>query len=184
MGEILGENRQQPKNSAARSISIQTVFFALAVGILLGICLKLFVADILLISGQSMEPAIAEGSHIFVSKLKYGLVKPFGNELALQWANPQKNDIVIYIYNNKTVVKRCVAVEGDVLDYLWDTTYRVAVNERVFPLTEGQYQRFKHTNVVPQGMIFAIGDNHEESVDSRHYGFISNRSILGKVLCK
>jgi signal peptidase I len=157
---------------------------ALLVGILLGFCIKLFAADILFISGQSMEPAIADGSRIFVSKLRYGLVKPFGSELLLQWAAPQKNDIVIYIYNNKTMVKRCAATAGDELSYSWNGAYNVSVNGREFPLTEGQYQRFKHTSAVPQGMLFAVGDNSAESVDSRHYGFISYRNILGKVVCK
>jgi signal peptidase I len=162
----------------------RTTAAALAIGVLLGIVIKLFAADLLLVSGQSMEPAITDGTRIFVSKLSYGFSLPFASELFIQWADPKNNDVVIYIYNNKTVVKRCAATEGDALEYSRDSKYRVTVNGNVLPLTDGQYQRLKYTEKVPEGMIFAIGDNMEESVDSRHYGFVSVRNILGKVLCK
>ena len=170
-----------------------TGFLALGAGVLLGIAVKLFAADFLLVSGQSMEPYINDGERILVSKLRYGIALPFSPELLVQWARPGKDDIVIYFYNNKTVVKRCVAVAGDKLDYAKETPareltpqalYRVSVNGRIFSISESQYQRFKNTDTVPADMIFAVGDNTSESVDSRHYGFVSVRNILGKVLCK
>jgi signal peptidase I len=168
-------------------------FAALGAGVLLGTAVKLFAADVLLVSGQSMEPCISDGERILVSKLRYGISLPFSSELLAQWARPGKDDIVIYFYNNKTVVKRCVAVAGDKIDYTKETPaqefapqalYRVSVNGRIFSISESQYQRFKNTDTVPAGMIFAVGDNAVESVDSRHYGFVSVRNILGKVLCK
>jgi signal peptidase I len=167
----------------------RTVLTALGAGILLGLALKFFAADMLLVSGQSMEPCINDGERIFVSKLRYGFSLPFSPRLLVQWASPRQNDIVIYFFNNKTVVKRCIAVEGDELNYLKETpslqgAYGVNVNGMYFLLSESQYQRFKNTDKVPAGMIFAMGDNAEESVDSRHYGFVSVRNILGKVLCK
>jgi signal peptidase I len=177
------ERGSSGQNHNTRRVA-RTSAAALAIGILLGIIIKLFAADFLLVSGQSMEPVIADGTRIFVSKLSYGLALPLASELFIQWADPQKNDVVIYIYNNKTVVKRCAATEGDALEYSRDSTYRVTVNGKVLPLTDGQYQRLKYTEKVPDGTIFAIGDNMEESVDSRHYGFVSVRNILGKVLCK
>jgi signal peptidase I len=162
----------------------RTALISLLAGLALGICVKMFAADFLRVSGPSMEPGISEGSHIFVLKLRYGLAVPLSSELLIQWSYPKKNDVVIYIYNNKTVVKRCAAVGGDILDYFWDSDYYVRVNGSAYALTEGQYQRLKHSETVPEGMIFAVGDNAGESVDSRHYGFVSVRNILGKVLCK
>jgi len=158
---------------------------ALAGGVLLGLCLKCFAADILRVSGCSMEPAIREGSHIVVSRLSYGFALPFSPALLVRWASPKENDVVIYLYNNKTVVKRCVAVAGDRLDFPRSAAgYSLAVNGRVFPLTEAQYRRFRRAEAVPSGMILAVGDNAESSIDSRHYGFVSARNIVGKVLGK
>jgi signal peptidase I len=171
----------------------RAVFLMLGAGVLMGLAVKLFAVDILLVSGQSMAPCINDGERIFVSKLRYGIALPFSPELLVQWAQPRKGDIVIYFYNNKTVVKRCVAVEGGTLDYAKETRaqefapqalYRISVDGSFFLITESQYQQFKNTDTVPAGMIFAVGDNASESVDSRHYGFVSVRNILGKVLCR
>jgi signal peptidase I len=172
---------------------------AVLAGVALGLCVKFFVADIFRVSGVSMEPALREGSRIVVSKLSYGLAFPFSARLLVRWAAPRVNDVVIYLRDGKTVVKRCVAAEGDGLAFsrVKDAggegrgrdggaapEYGVTVNSRFFPLTEGQYQRFKHAASVPRGFIFAVGDNEALSVDSRQYGFVSVRNILGRVLCK
>ena len=44
--------------------------------------------------------------------------------------------------------------------------------------------RLKDAAQVPDGYILAVGDNYEVSVDSRDYGFVSVKNVLGKVLCK
>ena len=160
-----------------------SLFFVL-MGILVGIVIKLFCFDLLRVSGSSMEPAIHFGTQIGISKLSYGLVEPFGDELLLQWSEPQRGDVVLYFYNNRAVIKRCVAVAGDRLDFSHGLGYSLTVNEKNIPLTEAQYQRLKHNERVPQGMILALGDNYRESVDSRDYGFVSIKNVLGKVIGK
>lgn len=156
------------------------------IGLFLGLMLKLFVFEILTVSGESMFPAIKNGEKLFVSKCAYGLCEPYGEKLLLQWKNPERGDVVIYLYNNKIVVKRCVALGGDKLEILQDTDYNYILKAGDFsiPLSQIQYLNLKDSASVPQGYILAIGDNHEVSVDSRTYGFVSERNILGKVLCK
>ena len=156
------------------------------VGLLVGFLLKLFVFEILTVSGDSMFPALKDGEKLFVSKLAYGIVEPYGDELLIQWEKPKAGDIVIYLYNNKIVVKRCVATEGEELECSIDNDYNyyLKVGNSKISLTEIQYLNFKDSTAVPKGYILAIGDNYEVSVDSRSYGFVSERNILGKVLCK
>ena len=62
--------------------------------------------------------------------------------------------------------------------------YTVKVGDNEIPLTESQYMRLKDAAQVPEGYILAVGDNYEVSVDSRDYGFVSVKNVLGKVLCK
>lgn len=154
------------------------------VGLLVGIGIKLFCLDLLRVSGSSMEPTIASGSQILVNKLSFGLVKPFGDELLIQWQEPQRGDVVLYFYNNRGVIKRCVAVAGDRLEFSHDFGYSLTVNEKSIPLTESQYQKLKHNQQVPPSMILALGDNYEESVDSRDYGFVSVKNVLGRIIGK
>jgi signal peptidase I len=150
-------------------------------GLILGILLKLFVIDILHVSGCSMEPSIRDGSVLLVDKLAYGLVLPWSARLAVQWAQPKTGDIVIFLHNNRIVVKRCAATAGTRLEYLTDTGYSLRVGNKKVGLTEEQYFRMKNSRIVPDGYILALGDNYRESIDSRYYGFVPTYNILGKV---
>ncbi|MBO7484912.1 MAG: signal peptidase I [Spirochaetaceae bacterium] len=164
--------------------SMRRNFLCILTGLLLGILLKLFVFDIKKIEGVSMEPCLKEGSYIMENKLAYGLVNPSGSSFLIKWSSPKKNDIVLYHYNNHTVVKRCVAVENEELEIYEDSGYSLVVGEKKIPLTEEQYHRIKYSESVPEGMILAVGDNYDESVDSRDYGFVSAENVTGKVLWK
>ena len=152
--------------------------------LLIAILVKLFIIDIVVVSGSSMYPTIKDGDVIFINKLEYGIVKPFSSSFIKQWKEPQKNDVIIYLYNNKMVVKRCIATEFTPLEFYKVSEYSMKVNDKIIPLTEQQYHRIKNSPVVPEGMILAVGDNYLESIDSRNYGFISVENIIGKVLCK
>ncbi len=158
------------------------IFFAMLIGLCIGILLKLFIFDIVRVSGDSMEPTIMSDSTALINKLAYGLVLPFSDTLLVQWNEPKKGDIIVYIYNNKMVVKRCEGIAGEVLDYSNDSGYSIHVGEKTFPLSEGQFQRIKFNNVVPDDTVFAIGDNPLHSVDSRDYGFVPIKNILGRVV--
>ncbi len=153
-------------------------------GLAAGSLIKVFLFDILHVSGLSMEPAIHNKSTLAVNKLAYGLNCPGYGRLLLKWNTPNVNDIVIYLYNNKIVVKRCVATEGQLLEYSTDPVYNLTVGDKNIPLTAEQYIKMKNCNSVPEGYILAIGDNYSESIDSRNYGFVSTGSVLGKVLWK
>lgn len=153
-------------------------------GAVLGILLKLFAFDILRVSGNSMSPSIAEGDSVFVNKLAYGIAKPGNRTFFVQWAKPSRGDVVIYLHDDKIVMKRCVAIGGDILEYFADNEYTLIVGEQKIALTEQQYLHMKSNKTVTDGYILAIGDNHDESIDSRAYGFVSVKNIIGKVIGK
>lgn len=163
---------------------ILRLFVFVTVGIALGLGLKIFCFDLLFISGSSMEPDIKDGNKVWINKLAYGFIKPFGDELVCQWSKPKVGDVILYFYNNRAVIKRCVAVEGDWLDFSSGLGYSLVVNGKNIPLTESQYQKLKHNQQVPLGMILALGDNYSESVDSRDYGFVAVKNVLGRIISK
>ena len=131
-----------------------------------------------------MEPSFHDGQTVCVNKLAYGLVKPFSDTLIYKWAEPAAGDTVIYLYNNKIVIKRCIATAGTPLEYSADSGYTLHVGTKAIPLTDLQYHRMMTSASVPEGMILAIGDNYAQSVDSRTYGFVPVRNVIGKVLCR
>jgi signal peptidase I len=154
------------------------------IGVFIGIVIKLFIFDIVIVSGNSMQPTLKNGDTLFINKLAYGIKNPLKPSLICQWSKPKKNDIVIYMHNNRQVVKRCCGVSNEVLEYSSNSSYSLSVGEKSYPLTEEQFQRIKYDHQVPTNTILALGDNSAVSVDSRNYGFIPVQNIFGKVLCK
>ena len=156
----------------------------IVLGVFMGLFIKLFVIDVLQVSGSSMEETIHDESVIAVNRLAYGFSIPFSSSLLVQWKEPKQGDIVIYLYNNKIVVKRCVACGGDALDYSTDSGYSLIVGGNKITLTQEQYNHMKNSRSVPVGYVLAVGDNYSKSVDSRTYGFVPVKNILGKVIWK
>lgn len=152
--------------------------------LIVSILLKLFVIDFYKIEGNSMHPAIKSGSTVAVFKLSYGLDLPFSDKSLFSWSSPKKDDVVFYMHNDKMVIKRCAATSGDKLEYYYDFGYNLLVNGKSIPLDKSQYEKLKNTDRVPENTILALGDNIEYSVDSRTYGFIPVKNILGRVLCR
>lgn len=151
---------------------------------LLSLFTKLFVIDLLYVSGNSMYPAIKPKSFLLEYHLKWGIPIPFSNTYLMRWGNPTEGDIVIYPWQGRLVVKRCIGTENTQLVFFTQNGYSVRVNEQIVPLSLEQFNNLKNIHYIPKGMIFAVGDNVNESYDSRDYGFISIDSICGTVLCR
>lgn len=162
-----------------------SIFYCIFIGLIIACLVKLFLIELLTVDGSSMKPTLKDKQTIFVNKAAYGIPNPFGAELLVQWAEPKPGDVVIYLYKNNLVVKRCVATQNAPLDYLTNSSYILLVERNLqIPLTEEQYQNLKDCSSVPEDYILAIGDNYEESFDSRNYGFIPVTNVLGKVICR
>lgn len=164
-----------------------TYLLIISAGIIIAVFCKLFVLDFLTISGQSMSPSIQENHLILINKMAYGLVKPMKDKYLLQWSSPKKDDVVIFLHNNKIVVKRCVLTQGESLEILYNqeyNSYYIQTGERQIPLSREQKKQLENCKTVPQGFIFVVGDNDRNSIDSRDYGFVSVKNITGRVVGK
>ena len=131
---------------------------------------------IIQVDGSSMVPTLVNGDKLIVWGAGY---------------TPQRGDVVIvdsYTSYGKPLVKRVIAKGGDTvsIDYATGT---VAVNGEVLqedyiaePTYLGYDVQFPYT--VPEGTVFVMGDNRNQSLDSRstYVGCIDERDILGKVL--
>jgi signal peptidase I len=73
-----------------------------------GVVVKLFLFDLVIADGNSMEPTIHSGSVLIVSRIQYGLRLPGGKEYILRWAKPGTGDVVVfYTPSGSVAVKRC-----------------------------------------------------------------------------
>ena len=161
--------RERTKEKAFISVrsSITAVLIAFAVVSLLSI----YVFPILRITGSSMEPTLDENDIVLVYKTK----------------NLKPGDIVAFYYNNNAIVKRVIALEGDVVDM--DQLGNVTVNGEALAEPYVTEKSFGECNItfpytVPESRIFVMGDHRSISIDSRNsaIGSITKGQIIGKVL--
>ncbi len=146
--------------------------------------LRFFVVSAYRVSSSSMENSLYEGDYIFVNKLAYS----FDTE-------PQAGDIIVFQYPNnpqKDFIKRIVAMPGQVVQLADKVVYvdeQVAkiplhskhTDKRIIPADLSFRDNFGPYEV-PEGQYFVIGDNRDDSRDSRFWGGVPRENIKGKAV--
>lgn len=159
---------------------LETAIIALVCAILL----RIFVVSAYRVNSASMEDALLEGDYIFVNKLAYD----FGTE-------PQLGDIIVFRYPNnpnKQYIKRIVAGPGsqvevaDKIVYVDNVVAEIPphskhVDGRIIPGDLSFRDNFA-PYVVPPEEFFVMGDNRDDSRDSRFWGSVPRENIIGKAV--
>ena len=156
----------------------------------------------------SMKPTIVEGDRIFINKMAYDLRVPFTHISLMKTGEPAYSDIVIFDSNaaGDRLVKRVIGLPGDIVsmqdnrvvindqplnyhrvnrsssfsDYL-EQPSDISRNQHIVRTSHSQ-QAFDSFNqvTVPEGHYLVLGDNRDNSADSRFIGFVPRREIVGK----
>ena len=125
------------------------------------------------VEGQSMAPTLADQDRLIVNKLSY------------QLGAPQRGDIVMLYYPldpDKSYVKRVIAEEGDAVRVVDGRVYVNDVPMRDdFVSAEYRSHDDWGPQVIPEGYYFVMGDHRNGSSDSRHWGFVPKKYIIGRV---
>ncbi len=159
------------------------------------------------IPSASMEKTLLVGDFLLVNKLVYGPVIPLTDIRFPSIREPERGDIVVFKYprdESLDFVKRCVAVGGDTVemrdkalfvngvrqeeDYIQHIDSRIESNFHRNPASGGERIRFPLPRdnfgpiVVPENKFFVLGDNRDNSRDSRFWGFVDRELIKGTPL--
>jgi signal peptidase I len=173
------EKLSAPKpTSPKRAISPVALVIALALTLTF---FRLFVVDVMQVEGSSMEPTFRRKQIILVNKVSYGIILPFKNRYLLMWSLPQPGEIVVFRFpgQKKAFVKRCVAEAGDSVSYRDGYLY---LRDLADPLSIQPTAEILERDTVPEGHILVVGDNHQNSIDSRSLGFVNVERVFGKVI--
>jgi signal peptidase I len=165
---------------------------AIIIAILIALFIRTFVVQAFKIPSGSMKPTLLVGDHILVNKFIYGVKIPFVRETLIPIKDPGKGDIVVFIYpedRTKDFIKRVIAVGGDTVlirnkqIYVNGTLYRDDFGVYTDPLIlPGSMQPRDNLGPVkvPPGTLFVMGDNRDQSYDSRFWGFVDLKDVMGK----
>ncbi|MEK7375066.1 MAG: signal peptidase I [Thermodesulfobacteriota bacterium] len=167
---------------------------AIILAIVIALFIRTFVIQAYKIPSGSMKPTLLIGDHILVSKFNYGIKLPFLRTTLIPVGAPQRGDIVVFIYpedRSKDFIKRLIGVPGDTIEIRnkkifinglpYSDKHGVYVDNFIIPGAVQPRDNFGPVTV-PEGSLFVMGDNRDESYDSRFWGFVSKKDVLGKAL--
>ncbi|MCX5835295.1 MAG: signal peptidase I [Deltaproteobacteria bacterium] len=165
---------------------------AIVIAILIAVFIRTFIVQAFKIPSGSMKPTLEIGDHILVNKLSYGVKIPYLRKTLIPTGEPNRGDIAVFIYpvdQSKDFIKRVIGVGGDVVEirnkkvFVNGTAisdpYAVNNEEVIFPKSIQPRDNFGPVKV-PEGTIFVMGDNRDQSYDSRFWGFVRLEDVIGK----
>lgn len=118
------------------------------------------------VDGESMESTLYNGEIVLL------------NKIGLRVNGLKRYDVVVFKYNKDLLIKRVIGLPGDTVEYLNNELY-INYKKADIPFEFEYTEDFKYE--VPEGEYFVLGDNRNNSKDSRFFGSIKLKTIKGKV---
>jgi signal peptidase I len=170
-----------------RKSTLREYFESIVITAIIALFATTYVIQAFKIPTGSMESNLLIGDHLLVNKFAYGLHSGVLSKI-LPYKEPKRGDIIVFKYPNSpevAYVKRLMGMPGDKLELIGRTLY---INGT--PLKEPYTQYIESESVyghfgpvyIPQDQYFAMGDNRDNSMDSRWWGTVPRDYILGKAL--
>jgi len=147
---------------------------SIVIAIILSFFIRYYIAELYMVDGPSMQPTLHTGERLIVNKFIY------------RFSLPEHGDVLVFQYPkdpSRDFIKRVIAVAGDTIEV---KDGRVFVNSQLLtePYILDRAQKGFPLSVVPPDAIFVMGDNRNNSEDSRFsdVGFVPYQLIKGKAI--
>ena len=185
--------KKQKKSNLRETIEAIVVAFAIA------LVIRTFVIQAFKIPSGSMIPTLQIGDHLLVNKFLLGtpVDVPFTDIHLFRmpgFRNPQRGDIIVFKYPEdptRDFIKRVIGIEGDTIESK-DKTLSVNGRKAMEPYVQHVDSLIKPAGMdkrdtfgpvtVPKDSVFVMGDNRDQSYDSRFWGFVDLSRIKGKAI--
>ena len=160
--------------------------------VLLFLFIRAEVVQAFRIPSESMEATLQVGDFLLVNKFIYGPGVPFTDIRFPAWRDPQPGDILVFPYPRNPAqmfIKRCIAVAGQKVEirdkkvYVDDVLVQNPPQVKFEDATIRAPHRSTRDNwgprIVPADHLFVMGDNRDYSSDSRYWGFVDRKEVVG-----
>lgn len=173
---------------------VQEYIEAIIIAILIALFIRTFIVAAYKIPSRSMVPTLLVGDHLLVNKFIYGIKIPILRKIIVPITDPKRGDIIVFIYphdRSKDFIKRVIGVGGDTIEIKnkkifinkkeHTDNYSIYTDDMLYPASMQPRDNFGPV-VVPSNTVFVMGDNRDESADSRFWGFVDLKDVEGKAL--
>jgi len=204
------ERRNQTREKQKKGL-LREYLEAAIIALFLALFIRAFVIQAFKIPSGSMKPTLLIGDHILVNKFIYGIKIPFIDRYIIKIKKPKRGDVVVFKWprdEGKDFIKRVIGIEGDKIEIENDVLYvndekieteyiekykdeNIALADKYLELFENSKhyildEYINHENygpvIVPENSIFVMGDNRDNSHDSRYWRFVSLNKLKGKAI--
>ncbi|MHB8108486.1 MAG: signal peptidase I [Syntrophorhabdaceae bacterium] len=170
---------------------------SILVAALIALVVRSFVIQAYKIPSGSMEPTLLVGDHLLVNRMSYVIKMPVTDTILFSTGKPKRGDIVVFRYPedpSKDYIKRVIATEGEKVEI---RNKRIFINGQKINDPWGHFRADSFTSrgflpfvdkdnmppqIVPKDNYFVMGDNRDNSLDSRYWGYVNKRHLVGKAL--
>jgi signal peptidase I len=163
----------------------------IVLAVLIALFVRTFIIQAFKIPSGSMEPTLLVGDYLLVNKFIYGIKIPFTETKVFRFENPQRGDIIVFPFPkdpSKDFIKRVIGMGGEKVEIIESKIY---INDRPIPDPWGHFEKIISAEYiqrienfgpvfVPEDSLFVMGDNRNNSEDSRFWGFLRVNSVVGK----
>ncbi len=174
---------------------------SIIIAFIIAMFIRAFFVEAFKIPSASMEPTLLIGDHVLANRLIYGIRVPISGKIIIPISHPKDGDVVIFRWpKDRSIyfIKRCVGVPGDVLEMKNKVLYRngkrikepyvIHTDPHIYPrnTTISMFKTLWGSRdnwgpvKVPPHEYFMMGDNRDNSYDSRYWGFVPENDIVGK----
>lgn len=191
--DILFPEEKKSSLRVAGEFFIEIVKVAL-ISLAIIIPIRYFLIQPFYVKGASMEPNFHDNEYLIIDEISYGLKVPFKGERVAEFSQPQRGDIVVFKYPYDTTqyyIKRVIGLPGEkivvkdnqVVIYNKDYAEGKVLDESSY-LSSGVTTPGEAEVILGADEYFVMGDNRKASHDSRSFGPVAEKYIVGKVLLR
>lgn len=178
------------ENTTRKKTLVREYVEAILIALVLALFIRTFVVQAFKIPSGSMIPTLLVGDHILVSKFVYGIKNPFTGSVIVPVKEPRRNDVIVFKYPlnpSQDFIKRVIALPGETVEIINKKVYinGQAIDEPTVQFTDNLVSSEKPRDnfgpvTVPAHSLFVMGDNRDNSHDSRFWLFVDYKDIKGK----